>query len=141
MAIEFGTAEWARALEQEINASSEFRNAGTTWGVGFNGTLLFAFEADAALAQGRYLLLRLAGGSCKGAEFVPGSAHPDAGFALRAPYTLWRDILAGKTLAATTILTGKLRVDGDKIALLKHAGAHRALIHCVASLDTQFPGA
>ena len=141
MAIEFGTSEWARALAQAINTSSEFRNAGAKWGVGFNGNLLFAFEADAALAQGRCLLLRLARGICHGVEFAPGPAHPEAGFALRAPYSLWRDILAGKTLAATAILTGKLRVDGDKIALLKHAGAHRALIHCVATLDTRFPGA
>ena len=140
MAFEFGTPEWARALEEAINASSEYRNAGAEWGVGFNGNILFVFEAGGALPRGIHLLLRLEGGRCRGAEFVPGPSHPDAGFALRATFPLWLEILTGKTLAATAILTGRMRIEGNTIALLKHAGAHRSLVHCVASLDTRFPG-
>jgi len=30
-------------------------------------------------------------------------------------------------------------VEGEKLTLLKHAGANRALIHCTASVDTEFP--
>ena len=141
MPLGFGTPEWAQALETAINASSEYRNAAASWGVGFNGTLLFAFEQGGALEQGLYLLLKLERGRCLAAEFVPGPSRPEAGFTLRAPYTLWREVLSGKTLAASAILTGNMRVEGNMIALLKHAGAHRSLIHCVSSLDTRFPGA
>ena len=123
-----------------INRSSEYRNAASKWGVGFNGNLLFGFEGVGAAPSSRFLLLQLAGGACLGAEFVPTPSHPDAGFSLRAPTSLWRDILAGKALAATAILGGAMKVDGDLIALLKFVGAHRALIHCVASIDTKFPG-
>jgi len=140
MPLGFGTPEWATALESAINASSEYRNAAASWGVGFNGSILLAFERGGALEQGLYLLLKLQGGRCLGADFVPGPSRPDAGFTLRAPYTLWREILSGTTLAASAILTGKMRVEGNTIALLKHAGAHRSLVHCVASLDTRFPG-
>ena len=139
MAVPFGTSEWCAALVAEINGSSEFRNAAARWGVGFNGNLLFAFDADPALAKPLYLFLKLGAGRCGGAEFVSGPAHPDAGFTLRAPFTLWREILERKSLAATAILTGKMRVEGDKLTLLKHSGASRALIHCVASLETTFP--
>ena len=141
MAVRFGTAEWAIALRDEINRSSEYRNAAAKWGVGFNGNLLFAFEADSALARPLYLFLRLGDGRCASAEFVSGASHSDAGFALRAPFSLWREILERKTLAATAILTGKLRVEGEKLTLLKHAGASRALIHCTASVPTEFPTA
>ncbi|MBI4363907.1 MAG: SCP2 sterol-binding domain-containing protein [Candidatus Latescibacteria bacterium] len=141
MAIDFGTAEWSRAVQGEINGSSEYRNAASKWGSGFNGNLLFAFEADRLLPKSLYLLLRLEGGRCSGAEFVAGASHPDAGFTLRAAFTIWREILEGKSLAATAILTGRMRVEGDRIALLKHVGAHRALIHCVASVEARFPGA
>jgi putative sterol carrier protein len=139
MAYRFGTAEYARALCDEINRSSEYRNAASRWGIGFNGNLLFAFEADDALRNALYLLVRLQSGRCDGAEFAPGPAHPDAGFTLRAPYRLWREILERRTLAATAILTGKMKVDGDMITLLKHAGSSRSLIHCVASIPTEFP--
>ena len=91
--------------------------------------------------SGLYLLLKLSGGHCSAADFVPGTSHPEAGFTLRAPVSLWREILMGKSLAATAILSGQMRVEGDMIALLKFVGAHRALIHCVASLETRFPGA
>lgn len=139
MAYRFGTPEYARALCDEVNRSSEYRNAGSKWGVGFNGNLLFAFEADGALTDPLYLLLRLQAGRCDGAEFVPGPAHPDSGFTLRAPFRLWRDILERRTLAATAILTGKMKIEGDAITLLKHAGSSRSLIHCTASVPTEFP--
>ena len=137
--IPFGTRAWADALREELNNSSEYRNAAARWGVDRNGNLLLAFEADPALVAPLYLFLALAGGRCSRAEFVAGPSHPDAAFTLRAPFTLWREILERRTMAAAAILTGKMRVDGDKLALLKNAGASRALIHCTASVPTQFP--
>ena len=122
-----------------MNASSEYRNAAAKWGVGFNGNLLLDFDADAGLPKPLHLFLALAAGRCDRAEFVAGPKHPDTGFSLRAPFSLWREILERRTLAATAILTGKMKVEGDKLTLLKHAGANRALIHCVASVPTEFP--
>jgi putative sterol carrier protein len=134
----FASAGWAAALREELNASSEYRNAAAKWGVGFNGTVLLAFEPDAGLAAACNLLLRLQAGRCEGAEFVPDATHPDAGFVLAAPFSLWRDVLERRTLAATAILTGRLRLTGDRMTLLRHTAAHRALLHCVASLDTSW---
>jgi hypothetical protein len=34
-----------------------------------------------------------------------------------------------------------MAVEGDKLTLLKHTAAHRALVACAASLDTEFPAA
>ena len=140
MAFEFGSSEWAQALTDEINGSSEYRNAAQGWGDDFNGNMLFAFEADEKLTDPVHLLIRLQDGACQGAEFVGASEHPDAGFTLSAPFALWKDILDRKTLAATAILKGQMRVDGPKMTLLKHTAASRALIHCTSSVDTVFPG-
>ena len=137
--VPFGTREWCEALLAAVNGSSEYRNAAAKWGVGFNGNLLFAFEAGGGLTAPRYLFLRLREGRGDAAEFVQGPSHPEAGFTLRAPFPVWREILDRRTLAAAAILTGRLKVEGDTIALLRHAGANRALIHCVASVATEFP--
>jgi putative sterol carrier protein len=109
------------------------------WGDGFNGNVLLVFEADTAFPKTVALLVELAKGSCGAAAFVDGGAHSRAGFGLRAPFTVWRDVLSRKTLAATAILTGKMKVDGDTMTLLKHTAAHRALVTCAAALDTEFP--
>jgi putative sterol carrier protein len=135
MAHRFGTPEWAAALRDAISASSEYRNAASSWGVGFDGSLLLQFEPDLGLDRTLRLRLDLAGGSCQAAEFVGDGAKP-AAFALRGPFGVWRAILERKMLAATALLTGKLHVEGDKMTLLKHTAAHRALVHCVASVDT-----
>jgi putative sterol carrier protein len=137
-AIQFGTPAWAQAFAREINASSEYRNSGAGWGVGFNGNLLFVYEADAALAAPLALLVRLSGGRCDGCEWVAGASHAEAGFVLRAPFSIWREILEGRALAATAILTGGMKVEGEKLKLLRYAGAHRSLIHCAASVPTDF---
>ena len=139
MALRFGSAEWAEALRDALNASSEYRNAAAKWGAGFNGNLILAFEAGDGLGAPLHLFLALEAGRCDRAEFVPRPSHPEAGFTLRAPYGVWRDVLERRMLAAQAILTGRMRVDGDRIALLRHAGANRALIHVTASLDTEFP--
>jgi putative sterol carrier protein len=137
----FGTQAWADALVEAINASSEYRNAAAKWGDGFNGNVLLVFDADATQASTHALLVELSKGVCRRASFVPGVSHPDAGFGLRAPFGVWHDVLSRKTLAATAILTGKMKVEGDKMTLLKHTAAHRALVACAAGLDTEFQSA
>jgi putative sterol carrier protein len=141
MTLKFGTEAWAAALVSEINASSEYRNAAAKWGDGFNGNVLLVFDADTTLPTTHALLVELAKGTCLGASFVKGSADPRAGFGLRASSSVWRDVLSRKTLAATAILTGKMKVEGDKMTLLKHTAAHRALVSCAAAIDTEFPSA
>ena len=141
MTLAFGTSVWADALVAEINASSEYRNAAAKWGDGFNGNVLLVFDADATFGTPHALLVKLARGACLSASFVPGAAHPEAGFGLRAPFSVWKDVLSRQTLAATAILTGKMKVEGDRMTLLKHTAAHRALIACAAALDTEFPSA
>ena len=141
MGLAFGSAPWAEALCAEINRSSEYRNAAAKWGDGFNGNVLLVFEPDGAMSRPGALLVELSRGACHGASFVADASDPRAGFALRAPFSLWREILERKTLAATAILTGRLKVDGDKMTLLKHTAAHRSLIACAAALDTEYPAA
>ena len=138
MSVRFGTSDWAAALVKEINDSSEYRNAAKSWGSDFNGNMLFHFQADEQLAKPLHLFIRLKEGQCQGAEFVPAPNHDGAGFVLRAPFALWKDILERKTLAASAILTGKMKVDGGKMILLKHTAANRALIHCTSSVETDF---
>ena len=141
MKLTFGTPAWALALADGINTSSEYRNAAAKWGDGFNGNVLLVFDADETAAKTHALLVELAMGACRGASFVDGDSHPLAGFGLRAPFSVWRDVLSRKTLAATAILTGKMKVEGDRMTLLKHTAAHRALVAAAAALDTEFPEA
>ena len=136
MAATFGSDDWADALKNEINSSSEYRDAASEWGLDFNGNMLFVFEPDEVHPEQQQLMLELSGGACQAATFVEGEPEKEAGFVLRGPMQLWRDILTRKTMAATAILTGQMHVEGERMQLLKHTAANRALIHCTASVET-----
>ncbi|MCP3977893.1 MAG: hypothetical protein GY716_00995 [bacterium] len=138
MSHAFGTPGWAAALRAEIEGSAEYRRAGAKWGVGFNGNILLAFEADPGLGCPVYLLLRLAAGSCADAAFVDDGRHPEAGFTLRAPFSLWREVLERRLPAPAAIMSGRVAVEGDKMRLLRHTAAARAMLDCAASIDTDW---
>jgi len=139
MAHTLGTDGWARALTDAINSSSDYRSAAARWGEGFRGDVVLVFEADETLAAECRLLIRLSGGACHGADFVAAGEPADAGFVLRAPASLWRRILARETPVVSVILTGRMKVEGDTMILLRHTAAHRALVHCATSVDTIWP--
>ncbi len=138
MSNRFGTEAWARELERKINGSQEFRSAGSRWGEGFNGNILFVLEADALRQRTQSLLIRLHAGACGGAAFSDEADHPDAGFVLRAPFALWKEILERRAEAAAAILTGRMKVEGDKMTILAHTTAHHVLFHCACSVETDW---
>jgi len=45
MALEFGTAEWAQALVEAINASSEYRNSGRSCRHSWAAAVLSSYHA------------------------------------------------------------------------------------------------
>ena len=94
-------------MKRPAAINMEYRNAAAHWGVGFNGDILLEFQADAGLGESKSLLVRLSGGACQGAAFVDPAAAAASGFALEAPFTLWKEILERRTLAATAILRGR----------------------------------
>jgi putative sterol carrier protein len=136
VAHRFGSEAWAASLAAEINASSEYRNAARGWGNGFNGDVLLVFEPDDQLHASARLLLRLAEGRCDEARFLETGDSTEAGFTLRAAFSVWKEILERRTLAATAILTGRMRVEGETMTLLRYTAAHRAMMHCAALVDT-----
>lgn len=138
MAHRFGSEAWAASLAEEINTSSEYRNAAQGWGDGFNGDVLLVFEPDDQLDAAARLHLRLAQGRCDGARFLAADEAAEVGFTLRASFSVWKEILERRTLAATAILTGRMRVEGETMTLLRYTAAHRAMMHCAALVDTDW---
>ena len=118
-------------LVRSINDSDAFREAASGWGDGFNGNVLMVFEPDDQRADPLNVLLRLSPGICNGAELVEGSGHPDAGFVFTAARTVWRTMLDGSLAPASAVLYGRLRVQGDRGLLFRHASLAGALVDCV----------
>ena len=138
----FFSDAWAEAVCAALGASEAYREAAATW----EGDLCFVARAGEAadgsrLDADRTAYLDLHRGACRGARAVESAAAAGAAFAIEAAYADWHRILAGRLDPITAVMLGKLRVVGDKSAVLRHARAAKAMVACAASVETTWPTA
>jgi putative sterol carrier protein len=67
---------------------------------------------------------------------------PDEGerarFVVKAPYSVWKDVIRGNVEPIRGMTQGKLRLAGDLPELSKHRNAVAELVSIAASIDSQF---
>jgi putative sterol carrier protein len=139
MSLVFGSPEWCAALHESINKSEDYAQSAKTWGVDFNGNLMFAIEADDTFSNPLNILLYLKAGHCDGVETVEDPGDPEAGFSIQAPFKVWTEIFKGNLKPATAIFTGKMRVRGSMTTMMKYANSAQHLIQATRTVPTAFP--
>ncbi len=138
----FFSDAWAEAVCAALTASAAYREAAESW----EGDLCFvATVGEAAdgsrLDADRTAYLDLHRGACRGARAVASAAEAGAAFAIEAAYGDWHRILGGTLDPIMAVMLGRLRVTGDKSAVLRHARAAKAMVACAASVETAWPAA
>ena len=137
----FFSDAWAQAVCAALNASDAYREAAAAW----EGDLCFVARAGEGAQTGRlaedraaYLDLHL--GACRSARAVASQDEAGAAFGIEAAYADWQRVLGGSLDPVMGVMLGKLRVVGDKAAVLRHARAAKALVACAAGVETVWPG-
>src|SRR6266496_384810 len=78
------------------------------------------------------------------ARGVPGWRHrgPRGGakarYIVRAPYTRWKEVLAGDLDPVKGMMQGKLKLQGDLPTIIRYVRAANELIHLTTSVPTEF---
>jgi putative sterol carrier protein len=135
MAIKFATDEWAKALKDEVNRSDAYRKAAATW----EGDFYFVIPRGPGMPEDTYLYLDLWHGQARDAFLVEDPALKQVAFELNAPLDTWRKVLEKKLDPIRGIMTGQLKLKGNKIAILKAPKAATELVACATRLDTEWP--
>ena len=133
----FPTDEWFRALIDAVNASEAYEEYAATW----EGDVVFQIEAEPekGVAEDVYGLLDLWHGKCRGGGLVEGTRADSAEFAIRAPYSRWKDVLLGDLEPIKGLTQGKLRVRGDLPKILRYVRGTQELAYIAGEVDTTFP--
>lgn len=124
--------EWADRLQQRVNSGRFAEVAG-----GFEAT--FRFEI---LPDGDYpgdpvaLTVVVADGACVAARGFDRDAGYD--FALRGPYSVWRDLLENEVELTSAVMSGPLDLEGSKIRLMQHREAVAELVRAAKAVDTEY---
>jgi putative sterol carrier protein len=133
----FPSDPWFQDLVGVINASERYREAAEGW----EGDVAFAIEAepDKGVPETVYGWLDLWHGACREGGVVDPTRAETARFMISAPYSRWRDVLAGDLDPIRGMMQGKLRVRGDLPTILRYVNAANELVHLTGSVPTTYP--
>jgi putative sterol carrier protein len=132
----FPSGGWIDELVHRINGSSEYRQAADRW----EGDISFVVgaEPDKGLAEDVWVWLDLWHGECRGGRIVSPDEGASARYIIRAPYTRWKDVVRGRLDPVKGMMQGKLKVQGDLSAIVRHVRAASELVHLTTTIPTQF---
>ena len=135
---EFPTEDWFRAYIEAINASEEYAEYAATW----EGDVIIQVEAEPGQGSGRGRARAprpLARGMSRRRHRRRGEGVRAAEFAVRAPYSRWKDVIHGDLEPIKGLVQGKLRVRGDLPKILRYVKGTQELAYIAGQVDTTFP--
>ena len=133
----FPSDDWMALYRERINASADYRDAAATW----EGDIAYVFEAepDHGLPEDVWAWLDLWHGECRGAKYdVTPEEGGKAKFIIRAPYSRWKEVLAGDLDPVKGMMQGKLKVQGDLATIVRYVRAANELVHLTSEVPTTF---
>ena len=133
----YGSQEWLDAYRSRINESESYRKAAATW----EGDLALVIEAEPASDWQRTQagVLDLWHGECRDARLVDEAGAANAAFAIRAPYSRWKQVMRRELDPVMGIMQGKLRLRGDMGVLMRYVAAAKELVNLAGEVPTEFP--
>jgi putative sterol carrier protein len=106
----FPSEEWLKALVDTLNASAEYEKAASTW----EGDIAFAVLAEEGmLDRDIYLYANPYHGKISDPKVLDSLEGKDITFVITGPYSVWKEIIQGKTDSMQAIMRGKLKVKGN----------------------------
>ncbi len=133
----FLTQEWFTDLVVEINRSDEYRVSAAEW----EGDIAFHVEAepDRGIPDDVWGLLDLWHGACRDGGVIDPARGAQAQYAIRAPYSRWKDVVLGDLDPVRGMMQGKLRVRGDLPTIVRYVQAASDLVEICGLVQTEFP--
>jgi putative sterol carrier protein len=132
----FPSQEWVSIFVERINGSEEYREAATDW----EGDVSFVFEAepDRNVPDDSWAWLDLWHGACRGGRMVTAEEGGKARYVIRAPYSRWKEVLAGDLDPIKGMMQGKLKLQGDLPTIIRYVRAADELVQLTSTVPTEF---
>lgn len=135
MSIEFATEAWVKALMAELNQSDAYAKAAKNW----EGDFYFVVTAGEGIAKDTYMYMDLWHGECREAYLVDDHGQKSPAFVMSAPLSTWRGVFEKKMDPIRGLVTGKLKLKGNKMKVLKAPKAAIEMVECCSRIDTTYP--
>jgi len=134
MALKFPSDEWIKELSRQLNASEAYEKAARDW----EGDFIFIVEPDEAHPETAYLFLSLYHGKSPDAAMVKSEEERKAEFVIRAAFSTWRRVIEGKLDPIQGMMTGRLKLKGNMMKIMRYPKAAKEIVSCCAKVPTDF---
>jgi putative sterol carrier protein len=132
----FPSKEWVESYVQNLGASEAYRDAGKTW----EGDILFVVKKDETFPKDCYIYLDLYHGECRKHDYAEEdpSVLPQAEFSYIGPYRNWVRLLGGEIDPIQGILTGKFKLKGPMMKIMRYTRAAKEMVNATKTVDSEF---
>jgi putative sterol carrier protein len=132
--LTFGSAEWLRALHNELNASAAYEQAAENW----EGDFYFVVETEGG-GEPTYMYMDLWHGKCRDAFIVQDKGAKNPAFVMSGAYAKWKQVVTAQLDPIQALITGQLKLKGNMVMILKNVKAAQEIIRACTRIDTEFP--
>lgn len=135
--LEGFTQAWVEAWGDELNASEEYRNAGTGW----EWPVALIVEADPEIEfEDKVIFLDLNNGECREARMGTGADLEKCGFILSATPQTWKQVVQGNRNITAALLGGDVQLlEGQLPVLMRYMRSATLMVDLAGELNTVYP--
>lgn len=134
MAYGFGTDAWIKELSRQLNNSQSYERAAKDW----EGDFLFVVEPDESFDDTVYLYLGLYHGKSPDAAVVESEGERETEFVIRAPFSIWRQVVEGKLDPIQGMMTKRLKLSGNMMKVMRYPKAAQEIVACCSEVPTDW---
>ena len=133
----FPSEEWTKEYMEKLNSNANYADAGQDW----EGAMTFVVQEDESFDREAYIYLDLHHGKCRDAKFsFVESELPKAEYRYIGPYGNWRKLVNKEVDPIQGILTGKFKLEGSMMKIMRFTKAAKEMVSTAALVQTEFYG-
>jgi putative sterol carrier protein len=134
--VMFPSQEWVKELENELNTSDAYAEAGKNW----EGDFYFVIDPDKENPQQEttYLYMDLWHGKCRDAYLVNDKEAKKPAFIMSGTYSKWKRVVTAQLDPIQGLMTGQLKLKGNMIMVMKNVKAAQEMVKACTRIDADF---
>lgn len=133
--VKFPSSDWVEEFVRKLNENQAYRDAATNW----EGDIILIVEKDKEFPKNVYIYLDLYHGECRKALYTENPEEvPKAAFTYRGSYSNWKKLINKEVDPIQGILTGKFRLDGSMIKIMRYTRAAKEMVNTAKLVQTEF---
>jgi putative sterol carrier protein len=132
--VKFPSQEWVDQFKEKINQNTEYEDAARSW----EGAFIFLVLPDEGLATPVAMYLDLFHGKCREAKMLGNPEEMPAEYTYSGLYSNWKKLINKEIDPMKGILTGKFKLKGNTMKVMKYTRAAKELINTAGTIPTEF---